>query len=367
MGKAVERCRSDLIAAMKPVTHRRNMATLRDVARRAGVSVATASRVATGALPVRPETRERVERAMRELLYVPPARRAETGLIGVLVPELGNPIFPALAQAIETRAAPDGLASILCNTGEAAFREVDYVHMLLERGVQGMIFIACEMTNLRGDHGHYAKLVEEGARLVFVNGALHTLDVPSVGVDERAAGEIATQHLIELGHERIGFVGGLEHYLPTQLKGAGRETALASAGLDPDGVVAYEAFSVDGGRRAIAKLLSRPEPPTGVICSSDLMAIGALHEARRRGLRVPEDLSIVGFDGIEATCWTEPMLTTVEQPIAEIADTAVETLQALIADSERPVPNSYFRPVVRARGSSAPPARARPPRAAATS
>ena len=404
------------------------MATLRDVARRAGVSVATASRVASGALPVRPETRDRVERAMRDLLYVPPGRRPDTGLIGVLVPELANPIFPALAQAIETRAAPDGLASILCNTGEAAFREVDYVHMLLDRRVQGMIFIACEMTNLRGDHGHYAKLVGEGARLVFVNGALHTLDVPSVGVDERAAGEIATQHLVELGHRRIGFVAGLEHYLPTQLKATGRESALRaagldgeglvayapfgvderaageiatqhlvelghrrigfvaglehylptqlkatgresalrSAGLDPDGLVAYAPFSVDGGRAGLAALLSRPEPPTAVICSSDLMAIGALHEAGRRGLSVPGELSIVGFDGIDATTWTEPALTTVEQPIAEIADTAVETLQSLIAEPDRPVPNSYFRPVLRVRGTSSPPAGSRVRRSAAT-
>ena len=330
--------------------------------------MATASRVASGALPVRPETRERVERAMRELLYVPPGRRPETGLIGVLVPELANPIFPALAQAIETRAAPDGLASILCNTGEAAFREVDYVHMLLDRRVQGMIFIACEMTNLRGDHGHYAKLVDEGARLVFVNGALHSLSVPSVGVDERAAGEIATQHLVELGHERIGFVAGLEHYLPTQLKATGRDSALRASGLDADGLVAHAPFSVDGGRRALADLLQRPGPPTAVLCSSDLMAIGALHEAARRGIRVPDQLSIVGFDGIDATTWTAPQLTTVEQPIAEIADTAVGTLQSLIADPERAVPNSYFRPLLRVRGTTAPPTRSSARRrAAATS
>lgn len=334
------------------------MANLRDVARQAGVSVATASRVANGALPVRPETRERVERAMRELLYVPPGRRPDTGLIGVLVPELANPIFPKLAQAIETRAAPDGLASILCNTGEAAFREVDYVHMLLDRRVQGMIFIACEMTNLRGNHVHYAKLVEEGARLVFVNGALHTLDVPSVGVDERAAGEIATWHLIDLGHERIGFVAGPQHYLPTQQKALGRETALAAAGIATDGLVRHSSFSVEGGAAALAQLLSLEEPPTGVICSSDLMAIGALQEARRRGLRVPEDLSIVGFDGIEAATWTEPPLTTVEQPIAEIADTAVETLRSLIAESERPVPSSYFRPRLCVRGTTGAPNRA---------
>ena len=335
------------------------MASLREVARRAGVSVATASRAANGSFAVAPATRERVERAMRELLYIPPGRKSETGLIGILVPELANPIFPALAQAIETRAAPDGLASILCNTGEAAFREVDYVHMLLDRRVEGMIFICCEMTNLRGEHGHYLQLADEGARIVFVNGAIHTLDVPSVGVDERAAGEIATQHLLELGHERIGFVAGPEHYLPTQLKAAGRATALAGAGIDPDGLVAYADFSTEGGGRALEKLLAKPEPPTGVICSSDMMAIGALHGAARLGLRVPDDLSIVGFDGIDATKWTVPELTTVEQPIAQIADTAVQTLQTLIEQPGRSLPSSYFRPTLRVRASTSKPRQAR--------
>src|SRR4051795_732753 len=184
------------------------MATLRDVAEQAGVSLATASRVVSGLDNVRFETRERVERAMRELLYVPPGRRPATGMIGLLVPSLENPIFPALAQAMEERATEAGFASILCNTTAAAFREVDYVHMLLDRGADGMIFIACEMTNLSGDHGHYDRLLAEGARLVFVNGALGSLPVPAVGVDEEASGRLATQHLIELGHERIGFVAG---------------------------------------------------------------------------------------------------------------------------------------------------------------
>jgi DNA-binding LacI/PurR family transcriptional regulator len=337
------------------------MPSLRDVARRAGVSVATASRVANGSPAVRPDTRERVERAMRELLYVPDTPRAETGLIGVLVPELANPIFPALAEAIETRAAPRGLASILCNTTSAAFREIDYVHMLLDRGVEGMIFISCEMTNLRGEHRHYERLVEEGARIVFVNGATNTLDVPSVGVDERAAGEFATQHLISLGHTRIGFVAGPEHYLPTQLKAAGRATALAAAGIRDDFLVAYADFGLEGGGRALAELLERPDPPTAVLCSSDVMAIGVLHEAARRGLTVPDDLSVVGFDGIEATKWSVPELTTIEQPIDLIAERAVDTLQRLIASPGDHHPNSYYRPTLRVRASTAAPAAIRVP------
>jgi DNA-binding LacI/PurR family transcriptional regulator len=332
------------------------MASLRDVAEHAGVSVATASRVVSGLDNVRSETRERVERAMRELLYVPPRRRPATGLIGLLVPSLENPIFPALAQEMEERATEAGFASILCNTTAAAFREVDYVHMLLDRGADGMIFISCEMTNLSGEHDHYARLVEEGARIVFVNGALNTLRVPSIAVDERSAGELATQHLIELGHTRIGYIAGPDYYLPTRQKAAGRESALRGAGLSPDGFVAHgEDFSVEEGRTALSQLLEHDPPPTGVICSSDLMAIGVLQEAAARGLRVPEDLSVVGFDGIDAAAWTSPALTTMEQPIAEIAETAVNALRTLIAEPEKPLPDYSFRPRLRVRASTTTP------------
>jgi DNA-binding LacI/PurR family transcriptional regulator len=328
------------------------MASLRDVARVAGVSLATASRVASGLDAVRPETRARVEQAMRELLYVPPGRKPATGAIGLLVPELANPIFPALAQAMEARATEAGLATILCNTTSAAFREVDYVHMLLERRVDGMIFISCEMTNLAGDHDHYARLVEEGARLVFVNGALDGLEVAGVSVDERHAGYIATQHVIALGHRRIGFVAGPALYLPTREKAAGRAEALREAGLE-DGLVAHGDFSFEGGRRALRMLLADPEPPTAVICSSDVIAIGVVQEARAAGLRVPEDLSVVGFDGIDASKWVYPPLTTVEQPIDAIASTAVDLLRSVVEEPHTFRPRELLQPKLRVGHSTA--------------
>jgi DNA-binding LacI/PurR family transcriptional regulator len=331
------------------------MSSLRDVARRAGVSVATASRVATGSTPVRRETRVRVERAMRELLYVPPGKPAAADAIGLLVPELANPIFPALAQAMETKATSHGLASILCNTGGDPDTEAEYVHMLLERRVGGMVFISCEVTDLRGDHAHYRRLLAEGAKLVFVNGANEEFEVPAVGVDERASGYIATQHLVDLGHRRVGFVAGPEHVLSTREKAAGREAALRVAGLGDDGLVAHGSFTVGGGREALAALLERSEPPTGVICSSDLMAIGALLEAGQRGLQVPEDLSVVGFDGIDAASWTRPALTTIEQPIGDIADTAIGALLTMIKEPERALPAYVFRPKLRVGASTAPP------------
>jgi DNA-binding LacI/PurR family transcriptional regulator len=330
------------------------VATLREVADRAGVSLATASRVASGNDGVRPETRERVERAMRELLYVAPGRPASSQAIGLLLPELANPIFPLLAQAMEARATEAGLASILCNTAGSAEREADYVHMLLERRVVGMIFISCELAHLGADHSHYRRLVGEGARLVFVNGAIDGVAAPSVGVDEAAAGQLATQHLLDLGHRRVGFVAGPAHYLPTRWKTEGWRTALDAAGAGPDRALAHGAFSTDGGRQAALELLRGEVRPTGVICSSDVMAIGVLHAAAELGLRVPEDLSVVGFDGIEATTWTDPQLTTVEQPVAEIAATAVEALQRLIDEPGRELPHFLFRPRLRVRASTAP-------------
>jgi DNA-binding LacI/PurR family transcriptional regulator len=335
------------------------MATLRDVARQAGVSAATASRVITGSSVVRPETRERVERAMRDLLYVPPGRTSETGAIGLLVPEFANPVFGALAQAMETRASRAGFAAILCNTGGSAMREVGYVHMLLERRVEGMVFISAEVTDVRSEHEHYAQLVERGARIVFVNGGSESLRVTTVGVDERAAGRLATEHLLELGHSRIGFVAGEAFALATKEKLMGRDDALRGAGIDPGGNVAHAAFTVEGGRQALGALMgsTSEQRPTGVICSNDLMAIGAMQEAAVLGLRVPDDLSIVGFDGIDATSWTQPPLTTVEQPIADIAETAITALRTLIEKPGQTQPNYMFRPRLRPGGSTAGPAR----------
>jgi DNA-binding LacI/PurR family transcriptional regulator len=295
---------------------------------------------------------------MRELLYVgrEPASR---GMIGLLVPELGNSIFPAFAQAMERRAAEAGYATILCNTAGSALREAQYVHMLVERRVDAMIFISSEVTDVRSEHPHYLRLREEGARLVFVNGSYDSLEVPSVGVDERAAGRLATEHLLELGHRRVGFVAGDEHSLPTREKAEGRLQALAGAGIAPDGLVAHATFSVDGGRHALQALLAAPSgPPTGVICSSDLMAIGVLIEAADQGVAVPDDLSVVGFDGIDAASWTTPALTTIEQPIADIARTAVGAVKSLIDEPGRRLPDFVFRPRLRVRASTTPPRRA---------
>ena len=239
-------------------------ASLRDVASRAGVSVATASRVVSGSAVVRPETRERVERAVRDLLYVAPGRSEPSGAIGLLVPEFANPVFAALAQALEAHATRVGYATILCHTAGSAMREVDYVQMLLERHVDGMVFICAEVTDVRSDHSHYRQLLDRGARLVFVNGSSDALPVTSVGVDERASGRLATEHLLELGHREIGFVAGHTYAQATREKLGGRADALREAGLDPDRHVEHANFTVAGGRQAQPAGLQRQGKLDGI-------------------------------------------------------------------------------------------------------
>jgi DNA-binding LacI/PurR family transcriptional regulator len=333
------------------------MASLREVAAHAGVSLATAARVANGGERVKPATRARVERAMRELLYVPTATQQTVATFGLLLPELSNPIFPALAQAMENQANEAGYATILCNTAGSAERELSYVQMLLSRRVEGLILISGEATDLRGGHEHYQRLVDKGARLVFVNGAVPTLEAASVGVDERAAGELATQHLLELGHERIGFIAGPKHARPARDKELGVRNGLTTAGITKPPATAHAAWGFHGGRTAMAELLrgGRGKPPTAVVCASDVMALGALREARERGLAVPGDISIIGFDDIEAAEWSEPPLTTLSQPIPEIAGAAIQALRDLLEMPARALPHYSFRPQLVVRESTAHP------------
>jgi DNA-binding LacI/PurR family transcriptional regulator len=332
---------------------------LAEIAAAANVSISTVSRVLNRRAGVNDETRRRVLEVLAEKPYTPRGLGAlqRTAVLGLLVPELTNPVFPAFAEALETRAARRGYSSVLCNTRSASVREEEYVRMLLARGVEGMVFVSPESTDVAASHDHYSQLKAEGVHMVFVNGRMPSLDVPDVGVDEQAAGYLATRHLVELGHRRIGFVSGPARSMPARLKAAGWAVALAEAdlALDPT-LVAHAPYGAAGGAAALARLLATSRP-TAVICSSDLMALGAVSEARHRGLRVPGDLSVVGFDDIPLAAYASPALTTLAQPIGEIARAAVD---GLLADLEgtpaATVHTRVFRPRLVVRDSTGPPA-----------
>ncbi|MEO6082942.1 MAG: LacI family DNA-binding transcriptional regulator [Umezawaea sp.] len=348
------------------------MSGLSEIARAAGVSISTVSRVLNRRAGVNEETRQRVLAVLTEMPYTPRGLGAlqRTGVIGLLVPELSNPVFPAFAEALETKAARLGYSSLLCNTrgtGSAAMGEEEYVRMLLARGVEGMVFVSPEITNVEVPLGqapqpsYYAKLLADGVHMVFVNGATPSLDVPDVTVDEQLAGYAATKYLIELGHRRIGFVSGPSRALPSRLKRAGWAAALEERSLPAESeFVAHGPFGPHGGAVAVGALLDTVRP-SAVICSSDHMALGVLREARQRGLSVPDDLSIVGFDDIPPASYCSPALTTLAQPIEEMAAAAVDELvNRLDPDRRRRGSGNYtrvFRPKLVVRESTAPPKR----------
>jgi len=332
---------------------------LAGVAEAAGVSISTVSRVLNRRPGVHEETRRRVLSALAEQRYTPRGLGAlhTTGVLGLLLPELTNPVFPAFAEALEARAAARGYSTVLCNTQAASVREEEHVQILLAHGVAGMVFVSPESTDSLAPHGHYKRLREDGVQMVFVNGGMPTLDVPDVCVDEQVAGYLATRHLVELGHQRIGFVSGPARSVPTRLKRAGWQASLEEAGLNADpALVAYAEYGAAGGATAAARLLNEVAP-TALVCASDVMAFGALSEARRHGIAVPRELSVVGFDDTPMAPYASPPLTTLAQPVVKMAQAAVDGLIAEIegTDSGDGLAHSrVFRPRLVERESTAP-------------
>jgi LacI family repressor for deo operon, udp, cdd, tsx, nupC, and nupG len=338
---------------------------IRAVARHAGVSLGTVSAVLNEKASVSPEVRDRVERAMRELMYVrPDGLPRKEGMMGLLTPDVRNPIFPLLSVVVSDIASRAGYTTVIHSTDpfgtneSLAERERAGMHHLLDRGITGMILLSGEAPDMNGSHEHFAQLSDLGAQMVLVNAPNDTLDIPCVGVDERAAGILAAEHLVSLGHKRIGVIGGVESFLHVRQRLQGVEDTLERHGLtlDPAHIVhcgwaAPDGF--DGFRRILALDVDRR--PTGLIAASDFLAFGVMRAAADAGLRLPRDLSIVGFDGIEACEYSLPRLTTIAQPITDIAATSVRILAELLAGESGDTRSVMFRPRLITRESTAAP------------
>ena len=327
---------------------------LRDVAERAGVSEATVSRVMNAKPEVAATTRRDVLAVLGEMGYEPPGLRGEPrpGLVGLMLPELDNPIFPAYAQALESRLLARGYVSVLCCAGRIGASEDDYLPTLFDHGVVGLVVVSGRHADLDGDHAIYERLVQRHLPLVFVNGRVDGLDVPSVSSDETAAAAIAIEHLAHLGHRRVGMLTGPTHYLPVVRRLEGYRTAIEQWGLDRDErLVVSSMFTVAGGRVGAQQILDAGA--TAIVAGSDVMALGAIHAARDAGLDVPGDISVVGYDDTELMAYTDPPLTTVRQMVDEVSAHAVEVLLAEVAD--QPYASSAFdvRPELVVRGSTA--------------
>jgi LacI family transcriptional regulator len=307
--------------------------TIADVARRAGVSTATVSRVLAGHGRARTETKERVYAAARELGYRPSRvarslRQRATRTIGLIVTDIENPFFPQLVRAVEDAARELGYAILLCNADDDPERESGYLDLLVDRWVDGIVIAA---SSLGARHRDW--LADAPLPIILVNSAEQGLGLSTIASDNRAGGGLAAEHLLALGHSRFGILSAPPRNVDGPSRLAGTRGAITAAGIGAATVaVAAGEATVGGGERAASEVLDADPDVTAIVAYNDLMAIGAMRAVRATGRRVPHDVSVVGFDDVDLAAYVDPPLTTVAQATTEMGRWAVTRLTDEMAD-----------------------------------
>jgi DNA-binding LacI/PurR family transcriptional regulator len=327
---------------------------LADIAAQARVSEATVSRVLNDRPGVAAATRQAVFAALDVLGYERPARlrRRSAGLIGLITPELNNPIFPAFAQVVERALTRYGYTPVLCTQTPGGSTEDELVDQLLEREITGIVFVSGLHADATADLGRYERLGSRGVPYVMINGYRAELNAPFVSADDRAAMRLAVEHLVRQGHERIGLAVGPRRFVPVQRKIDGFTAALrdtlGATGEQAAELVQHSLFGVEGGTAAANALLDRGA--TALVCASDLMALGAIRAVRDRGRSVPAEVSVIGFDDSPLIAFTDPPLTTIRQPVEAMGLAAVDALLEEIGGTPTTHADFVFPPelVVRA-------------------
>ncbi|MET4583186.1 DNA-binding LacI/PurR family transcriptional regulator [Conyzicola nivalis] len=324
---------------------------LAEVARKVGVSEATVSRVLNDKPGVGAATRQAVLTALDVLGYERPSKlRGERArLVGLFLPELQNPIFPAFGEVVGGALAQHGYTPVLCTVTAGGISEADYVDLLLQQQVSGVVFAGGQYTQQDAPHEHYRRLVELGLPTVVTNAPISGLGVPTVSTDDAVAVEQAWGHLTQLGHERIGLLLGPRDHMPSRRKlDAARR--LAGGDLPPE-LVAHSQYSLEAGQAGATRLLGAGV--TAIVCASDPLALGAIRAVKRAGLSVPADVSVIGFDDSSLMTSTDPPLTTVRQPIELMGRMVVDLLLAQIEGVDSEPDEYFFEPELVVRGSTA--------------
>lgn len=331
--------------------------TIRDVARRAGVSVATVSRVLNGANVVAEATRERVLQAIAELGFNPNAVarsliKRQSRIVGVVVPDIANPFFAEVARGMGDAAARLGYLVTLANSDLKGEKEIEYVRLFRSQRVDGLIYTSGTLTP-----GLRAALCALGRPVALAATWDPEGAWPAVLVDSYAGARLAMDHLLDLGHRRVAVIcGPQEDPVSGVPRWEGYRDAARARGLElaPPYVV-FGDYRWESGYRAMQQLLALPDPPTAVAAASDLMALGAVCAALDQGLAVPGDLSVVGFDNIALSGAVRPALTTVAQPMYDIGYRAMERLARAIAGEAVEPGVEWIPPRLVVRASTAPP------------
>jgi len=306
--------------------------TIREIAELAGVSIATVSRAINGRDDVSTETRELVQRVVRERGYT--ANRSarslsggRTGLIGATVPMVHYPYFSQLVGGAAEALYEQDMRLVLCPTMHEHEREVSLLERLMHGTTDGAVIILPEESS-----EELEALLDHGYRFVVIDPMMPLNErVPAVSAAHASGADLAMKHLLSIGHTRIAAITGPRGVKATEDRRRGYYAALATAGLIPDPQLEVEGnFEISGGISAAKQLLDLPVRPTAIFAFNDNMAIGAMQTARARGVRVPEDVSIVGFDDLEEAAIVTPALTTIRQPLAEMGRIAISLLMRLL-------------------------------------
>ena len=321
---------------------------MKDVAERAGVSPATVSRVLNGSSSVRPEYRDRVMTAIEKVGYRPNRlasnlRRQKAEMIGVVVSDIENPHFTQMVRAVEDAAYRGGYRVLLCNTDEDAEKQSSYLRMLAAERVLGVLISPSDPAG-----EEIPELLDLGIPVVAFDRTVEDPRADAVVVDNRAGARLATEHLLGLGHERVGFVAGPPNVETSVERRAGYEGAMREAGLEPR--TSAGGFGMEDGRRATQELLTTGDH-TALIIGNNLMTIGALEALKSRGVRVPDEVALVAVDDQPWADLVEPPLTTLAQPVRRMAGRAVEILLGDIGGERDRAERAVFDFELKVRGS----------------
>lgn len=306
--------------------------TIYDVAREAGVSIATVSKVLNKSGRISDKTREKVGQIMKELNYQPSlvasaltSRR--TGTIGLMIPDIANPFFAETARAIEDYAQEQGSDLIVCSTDRSDEKAARYISLLLRKRVDGLI-----IASHTGNPDLIRRLVADQVPVVLFSADIRAMECNSVTVDDYKGGYQATEYLLSMGHRRLGIIS--DNLPGSKLRVEGFLDALKAAGvatMNPAHIT-HTSATLENGRKAATAMLGQPKEhrPTAIFACNDLLAIGVMKEARSVGLSIPRDLSVVGFDNTMLSDICHPTLTSIAQPLREMTEQAMVLLNESI-------------------------------------
>ncbi|TMD84400.1 MAG: LacI family transcriptional regulator [Chloroflexi bacterium] len=329
--------------------------TLKELGARAHVHPSTVSRVANNdpSLRIAPPTRQRIEALLRETEYQPNGvarglKLRQTLVLAVVIPDITNPFFAALFRGVEDAASPRGYNVLLCNTDGSPARQRSHLQSLHARRVDGVIMASSFLKDPT-----VRWLRHQGVPYVLVNRFSDESHDAFVGSDDLVGGRLATEHLVELGHRRIGHLAGKLTVSTGVMRRRGYLVALADRGIAADPRLVVESgYTEEGGARAAERLLALPDRPTGIFAVTDMTAVGAFGVARRMGLRIPEDVAIVGYNDIPLATRIVPALTTVHVPIHDFGAVAARLLLEQIETGAPSRQRVVFNPQLVVRGST---------------